>query len=155
VKVSPFALCAALVLIGTGAGSAAPRFQTPSGSIVFTGDTGPSDAVVALAKGADVLVSEVLSTDDLVALYKSNGLWQVKTPEEQAGFLRHMHEEHLTPQEVGTMAARAGVKTVILTHIGATMDPNDTFVRYIDDVHKYFTGNVLIADDLRAFPLPL
>src|SRR5262249_14982832 len=40
------------------------RFDAPDRSIVFTGDTGPSDAVVTLAKGADVFVSEVNSVDD-------------------------------------------------------------------------------------------
>ena len=39
------------------------------------------------------------------------------TPEEQAGSIRHMSQEHLTPEEVGKMAARAGVKTVVLTHL--------------------------------------
>jgi ribonuclease BN (tRNA processing enzyme) len=129
------------------------RFNTTHGSIVFTGDTGPSDAVIGLAKGADILVSEILSTDDLIALYTSNGVWQAKTPEEQAGFLRHMHEEHLTPQDVGVMATKAGVKTVIVTHMGPTLDPNDTYERYVREVGKYFSGKVLIASDLKVFPL--
>ena len=42
--------------------SYAYRFDTPDRSVVFTGDTGPSDAVAALAKGADLLVSEVTSS---------------------------------------------------------------------------------------------
>ena len=36
------------------------RFDLPDRSIVYTGDTGPSDAVTALARGADVLVSELI-----------------------------------------------------------------------------------------------
>jgi ribonuclease BN (tRNA processing enzyme) len=39
--------------------SYAYRFDAPDRSVVFTGDTGPSDAVATLAKGADLLVSEV------------------------------------------------------------------------------------------------
>src|SRR5690242_12147347 len=39
------------------------RIETPHGVIVFTGDTGPSDAVARLAKGADVLVAEASSRD--------------------------------------------------------------------------------------------
>ena len=39
--------------------SYAYRFDTPDRSVVFTGDTGPSDAVARLAKGADLLVSEM------------------------------------------------------------------------------------------------
>jgi len=37
------------------------RFETPHRVIVFTGDTGPSDAVTALAKDADLLVTETSS----------------------------------------------------------------------------------------------
>jgi len=36
------------------------RFQTPSGSVVFTGDSGPSQSLTKLAKGADILVTEVI-----------------------------------------------------------------------------------------------
>src|SRR6202011_1426072 len=41
------------------------RFETPDRVIVFTGDTGPSDAVTGLARNADVLVTEVVSVDDV------------------------------------------------------------------------------------------
>jgi ribonuclease BN (tRNA processing enzyme) len=79
----------------------------------------------------------------------------IRTPDEQTGFVKHLTDEHLTPKDVGTMAAKAGVKTVILTHIGATLDPNDEYARYADEVHKYFNGTVLIAKDLKSFPLPI
>jgi ribonuclease BN (tRNA processing enzyme) len=39
--------------------SYAYRFDTADRSVVFTGDTGPSSAVTELAKGADLLVSEL------------------------------------------------------------------------------------------------
>jgi ribonuclease BN (tRNA processing enzyme) len=51
-------------------------------------------------------------------------------PEQQAAFIRHMSEEHLAPDEVGEMAARAGVKTVVLTHLPATADPKDDYKRF-------------------------
>jgi ribonuclease BN (tRNA processing enzyme) len=40
------------------------RFDTPDRVVVFTGDTGPSDQLTELAKGADLLVSEVNSVED-------------------------------------------------------------------------------------------
>jgi len=43
------------------------RFDTPSRSVVFCGDTGPSESLTALAKDADVLVCEV---NDLEASMK-------------------------------------------------------------------------------------
>ncbi|HEV8407465.1 MAG TPA: MBL fold metallo-hydrolase, partial [Sphingomicrobium sp.] len=39
------------------------RIETPHGTVVLTGDTGPSDAVVRLAHGADVLVAEADAVD--------------------------------------------------------------------------------------------
>ena len=131
--------------------SYAYRFETPDRVIVFTGDTGPSDAVTELAKGADLLVSEVTSPDEAKDRRVKNGDWQRMSAAEQAGFMRHMAEEHLTPDEIGRMAARAGVKTVVLTHILATADPNDQYDRYAADVKKRFSGAVFIAKDLMEF----
>jgi ribonuclease BN (tRNA processing enzyme) len=85
--------------------------------IVFSGDTGPSDALTELAKGADVLVTEVGQPEEIVELYKKNGTWERRPPEEREAFLRHMKEEHVTPEDVGKMAAKAGVKMVVLTHL--------------------------------------
>jgi ribonuclease BN (tRNA processing enzyme) len=118
---------------------------------LFTGDTGWSDAVIDLARGADVLVTEVTDTDDVIGLMKRNGAWQAKTDSEQEGWLRHMHEEHLTPEEVGRLAAQAGVKTVVMTHLSPSADPNDDFARYAIAAKKYFSGSVLIAKDLMKF----
>src|SRR5580704_18549367 len=40
------------------------RFETPDRVIVFSGDTGPSAALAELAKGADLLVTEVISVEE-------------------------------------------------------------------------------------------
>src|SRR3546814_6539728 len=44
------------------------RFETPGRVIVFSGDTGPSEALTELARGADILVSEVIDTEDAVRM---------------------------------------------------------------------------------------
>jgi ribonuclease BN (tRNA processing enzyme) len=62
-----------------------------------------------------------------------------------------MIEEHVSPEQVGEMAARAGVKTVILTHFPDTADPKDEYASFGDLVKKHFTGPVLIARDLMEF----
>jgi ribonuclease BN (tRNA processing enzyme) len=131
--------------------SYAYRFEASDRIVVFTGDTGPSAAVTDLARGADLLVSEVDSVEENVARQTKTGLWQLRTPDEQASFIRHDTEEHLSPDEVGKMAERAGVKTVVLTHIGASTDPRDDFKRYGEQVKKYFSGQVLVAKDLMEF----
>lgn len=123
--------------------SYAYRFDTPDRSIVFTGDTGPSDAVTELAKGADILVSEVQDTPAvLAALAKA-----FNAPETSLKPIAdHMIQEHLSPREVGLMAKRAGVKMVVLTHIGGANERKD--MRGITaGVREVFSGPVVAAQD--------
>jgi ribonuclease BN (tRNA processing enzyme) len=127
------------------------RFETPGRVVFFTGDTGPSDAVVELARGADLYVTETTSPEDVVELFKKNGAWQAKSPSEQEGFLRHMHEEHVTPEDIGKMAAKADVKAVVMTHLGPSVDPSDNYQRYIDEARKYYSGPITLANDLMKF----
>jgi ribonuclease BN (tRNA processing enzyme) len=67
------------------------------------------------------------------------------TPQEQAGYIRHHIEEHLLPDELGKLATRANVKTVVMTHL------NDEYIPFAEEVKKHFTGKVLIAKDLMEF----
>jgi ribonuclease BN (tRNA processing enzyme) len=127
------------------------RFETADRVVFFTGDTGPSAAVAELARGADLYVTEVTLPEDVVAVFKRNGIWQGKSPSEQEGFLRHMHEEHVTPEEVGKMAAKAGVKAVVMTHFSPSVDPKDDFQRYLDTAKTYFSGPIALAKDLMRF----
>jgi ribonuclease BN (tRNA processing enzyme) len=127
------------------------RFETPDRVVVFSGDTGASQALAGLAKGADVLVSEVIVVEDYKQLMIKNGSWQARTQSEQQAYLRHVTEDHMTPEDVGRLAAKAGVKTVILTHLVPTVDDRDDYGRYAAKVNQYFTGRVLVAKDLMQF----
>ncbi|MDE1147613.1 MAG: MBL fold metallo-hydrolase [Azospirillaceae bacterium] len=127
--------------------SYAYRFDTPQGSVVFTGDTGPSDAVTELAKGADVLVTEIM---DLASV--SAAITQRLGARQLDGMLNHMRKEHLTAEDVGRMAQKAGVKKVILTHfsVGDAFQPAD----FIPQVRQYYPmGDIVAGTDLGAYPL--
>jgi ribonuclease BN (tRNA processing enzyme) len=127
------------------------RFATKDRTIVFTGDTGPSDAVTALAKGADLLVAEVLDPEEARDLRVKSGDWALMSPAQQDAFMHHMRDEHLTPEEVGDMATRAGVKAVVLTHILTGPDPKEDYERFAERVKRTFPGPVTVAKDLMQF----
>src|SRR6516165_3747260 len=74
--------------------SYAYRFETPDRVVVFTGDTGPNDALTNLAKEADLLVSEANSVEERMQLLMRTGLLQAKTPAELAGSMRQMTQGH-------------------------------------------------------------
>jgi ribonuclease BN (tRNA processing enzyme) len=127
------------------------RFETPDRVVVFSGDTGPSDALTELAKNADVLVAEAMMASDVIDLFKRDGLWQVRTPEEQEGFVHLMEGEHITPRAVGEMAAKAGVRSIVMTHLGPTIDPEDDYQRYVEGAREFYAGPITIAKDLMQF----
>jgi ribonuclease BN (tRNA processing enzyme) len=58
---------------GSDSKSYSYRFQTPDRVIVFTGDTGPSEALTEFANGADLLVAEANSVDDRKQILIADG----------------------------------------------------------------------------------
>jgi len=125
------------------------RFETPDRVIVFTGDTGPSEAVTELAKGADLLVSETSSCQGRMQEMINDGRWQAMTPAEQAGIMRQATQGHMTLDVIGKMATSANVKAVVLSHL--THKPDGDYTPWAEEVKKHFPGQVLIAKDLMEF----
>jgi len=126
------------------------RFETPDRVIVFTGDTGSSDAVTELAKGADLLVTETSSCEDRKQAMMKDGRWQAMTPAEQEGIMRQATQGHMNLEIIGEMAARAKVKTVVLSHLTQRFGSDD-YTPWAEEVKKHFSGQVLVAKDLMKF----
>lgn len=119
------------------------RFDTPYGAVVFTGDTGPSSRVEALAKDADVLISEVEDLDTT----QHAGSW----PTAKSGDMmaEHMQKEHLPMQAVGELASKAHVKAVILYHIIG----GENGMQFVAGVKQYYSGPVFAGEDLARYCL--
>ena len=119
------------------------RLDLADRSIVYTGDTGPSEAVERLAKNADILFSEVIDTDAAIAsLRLANPSF---TDAQVAAIAPHFSEQHLTPEAVGLLAARAGVRHLVLTHNASVG------LESLGDIRKNFNGVIHIASDLDHF----
>lgn len=115
------------------------RFDCPDRSIVFSGDTRPSENLVELARGADILVHEVIDLHAIDAVVKD---------ESQATRLRqHLLAAHTPMSEVGQIATKAGVKTLVLNHFVPGTPPIPDQVWY-DAVKPHFSGKLIIGHDL-------
>jgi ribonuclease BN (tRNA processing enzyme) len=82
--------------------SFAYRFDSADGSIVFSGDTTVSANLVKLARGADVLVHEVMDR-----AWAESRFEPPLDPTEQAA-VNHLLGSHTTIEQVGDVAERAG-----------------------------------------------
>jgi len=125
------------------------RFELPDRSIVYTGDTGPSANVENLAHGAELLVSEIMDADTALGELKRDhpGISKVTY-----NFVRdHFTKEHLPPNQVGLLAAHAGVHTLVLTHFGGATGYPDQITRLTKEIGENFHGAIRFATDLEQF----
>ncbi len=120
--------------------SYAYRFDAKDRSVVISGDTAYVPELAEFAKGADVLVHEVMYLPGVEALLKR--LPNAKRLRE------HLMAAHTLPEDVGRIAARAGVKTLVLSHFVPGDDPSITDEQWSEGVRKYFKGRIIVGKDL-------
>jgi len=113
------------------------RFDTPGRSIVISGDTRYSDNLVALAKGADLLIHEAIYGPAIDTMGGEN-----------APTLRdHLRRSHTVAEQVGLVATRAGVKKLVLSHL-VPGGPQITDAMWVAAVRKTWAGPLVIGRDL-------
>jgi ribonuclease BN (tRNA processing enzyme) len=85
--------------------------------LAYTGDSGPCDNLVTLAKGAGILVAECFTR------------------------LIEIPSVHLSPEDAGLTAAQAGVARLVLTHLGPGLDEDEA----VERAGSVFDGAVEVA----------
>lgn len=105
------------------------RVEIGGKTIVFSGDmNNDNDTLTMLAKQADLLVAHHA------------------IPEEAAGVARNLH---MPPSVIGQIAAKAGVKQLVLSHrMNRTLGREQASTRFI---HRSYSGQMQYADDLQCF----
>jgi ribonuclease BN (tRNA processing enzyme) len=116
------------------------RFDAKDRSVVISGDTAYAPELAEFAKGADVLVHEVMYLPGIEALIKR--LPNAKRLRE------HLMAAHTLPEDVGKIAAQAGVKTLVLTHFVPGDDASITDEQWSEGVRKHFKGEIIVGKDL-------
>jgi len=139
---------ACMVLHGHAAPALAYRFDTPDGSVAFSGDTTPSgdtgsdDKLIALAQGADILVHQVADLEYL----KRHG-WSGAALDRMAGL-------HTDVTQVGSVAERAGVRELILTHYLPAEPDAVSAADWVRRASKGFSGRTVAGQDGLRRTLP-
>lgn len=109
------------------------RFESADRTIVISGDTRASDAVVDACNGCDILAHEVYATDRLAR----------RTPEWQA----YHSNAHTGTDQLATLATRARTKQLVLYHQLYFGSPDDAML--IAELRRAgYAGAVVSARDL-------
>jgi ribonuclease BN (tRNA processing enzyme) len=110
------------------------RLETPEGSFVYSGDTGPCPGMRRLAQGCDVLVH--------MCHYLSGTAPSKAFERSITGHL-----------ELAELAAAAQVKTVVLTHVTEQFDKPGIKEKVIVEMSRRFSGNIVFGEDLMEVSL--
>jgi len=105
------------------------RLDSDEGSICYSGDSGLCDELVELARGCDVLV-------------QMNHHYSGTEPSAAYRAACGNHEDN------AAMAARAGVKTLVLTHILPDLDRPGRHQEMTRQMQRVFSGRIVWGEDL-------
>lgn len=100
--------------------SIAFRFEYKNKSIVFTGDADYDNGIIELSKNSDILIADCSFPESM----KVSG--------------------HMTPQECGLVAKKAGVKKLVLSHLHTLPFPDEC---RLEECRQVFKGDVILAED--------
>ena len=125
--------------------SYALKFESPGRRIVFSGDTSYFPPLAEFARGADILVHEVMYGPGIEALARRNP--------NAATLVEHLKASHTLAEDVGRIAAAAEVKTLVLNHFVPADDRSITAQTWTDAVRKTYDGKLIVGHDLLTVPL--
>lgn len=108
------------------------RLETEMGTVVYSGDAGLCQGMEELSAGADLLIHWC---------YRGEG----------ESISPALDAKSPTPSEIAEMAARVGVKRLVLTHIREHMDEAEPRRHALAALAKTFPGDAVIAEDLDVF----
>ena len=104
-----------------------PRYQR--GVDLDTGDSGPTDAIVELARGCDILIH-------------MNHYFSGTEPSPAYRMACGNHRDN------AEIAKRAAVKTLVLTHVLGQIDQPSVREQIVHEIQQVFTGKVIWGEDL-------
>lgn len=122
------------------------RFDTAYGSVVVSGDTAYSENCIRLARGADILLHEVIDLDAILNTFPDS--------ETREGIAVHLRESHTPMDEVGKVAQAAGVGRLVLHHIVPNVPGAANTAKMESFARNDFSGPVTVAEDNDTFTVP-
>jgi ribonuclease Z len=132
-----------------GTPSVAFRVESRYGVVAISGDTRPCQGMIDLARGADLLIHDAAFLDEII---EARQMWS-----------------HSGPSGAGRVAQAAGVKKLVLTHLGPYTSPQpvvdmaamyygprrdaDVWDKIVRDAQRQYDGPVLLGRDAMVIPI--
>jgi ribonuclease Z len=114
------------------------RFDTPDRTIVISGDTNPSPALVDNCHQCDVLIHEAFSEDF--------------RPADMPNWLEYRSKYHTTTTQLAEIANKAQPKLLVVYHRGVGPPVREiSDQQYLTEIQRTYRGKVVIGQDLDVY----
>lgn len=127
------------VLHGSWKESYGYRVDTPTRSIVISGDTRYAESVERESAGVDILVHEVYASAHVAPEQRSGG----------GDWPEYLREFHTSDKELGKIVAKAQPRMLVLTHVVGNAAWDDEIVKTIR--RAGYRGRIVVGKDLERF----
>lgn len=127
------------------------RFDYKGRSVVISGDTAPSPNLIAVAKGADLLVHEALQPRLVNILVKT---LDAKHIPKTAQIMRDIQNYHSSPEQAADAARQAGVRELVLNHIVPPLPSSFFYPAFLGAAAQHYSGPIIVGEDGMLFSLP-
>jgi len=127
------------------------RFDYKGRSVVISGDTVPSETVLKVSSGVDLLVHEGLQAKVVGIIHEA----AVKHGQKNiAKITADIPSYHTTPEEAAKIAQEAGVRHLVFTHIIPPIPIAYLNAAFLGDAGKFYDGPITVGTDGLFFVMP-
>ncbi len=111
------------------------RIDYAGRTVVLSGDTRPSENLIAFSEGADLIIHEAVTPEWL----------RRSLPDHPEAFIQSVIDHHTTPQQAGTIFSRIQPRLAVFSHVE---NSEESARELINGVAETYSGDVLVGEDL-------
>lgn len=127
------------------------RFDYKGRSVCISGDAAKSANLIAVCKGADLIVHDALQPrmlQEIEAAFAAQG--NANT----AKIFHDIQDYHATPEQAAESARDAGARMLVLSHLVPPLPYAYLYPAFLGDAPARFGGTIVVGEDGMLFSLP-
>jgi ribonuclease Z len=129
------------------------RVEYAGKTVVLSGDTLTTDTLLEQSRGADLLISDVMAMDVIRQMQSAS---ETLGNEFAAHIMHDIRDYHIGTEELGTLAQKAQVKRLALTHLSPPLEQRALVHSFFKrPIAARYTGKIIVGRDGTRIVIPL
>ncbi len=127
------------------------RFDYKGRAACISGDAAKSANLIAVCKGADLIVHDALQPR---LLRHIGSAFAAQGNANTAKIFTDIEDYHATPEQAAESARAAGAKMLVLSHLVPPLPYTYLYPAFLGDARARFDGGIVVGEDGMLFSLP-